>query len=116
MVGSDHLKNIITNELIIITQFYHLTIWNTSICILEIIVEHENIKRVLGTNTNSRGSAVGLATGYGLDDRGVGVRVPIGSRIFTFHIVRTGSGVHPTSYLVGTGAFFPGGKAAGAWS
>jgi hypothetical protein len=31
----------------------------------------------------SRGSAVGIATGYGLDDRGVGVRVPVGSRIFS---------------------------------
>jgi hypothetical protein len=29
------------------------------------------------------GSAVGIATGYGLDDRGVGVRVPVGSRIFS---------------------------------
>jgi hypothetical protein len=27
--------------------------------------------------------AVSIATGYGLDDRGVGVRVPVGSRIFT---------------------------------
>jgi hypothetical protein len=25
--------------------------------------------------------AVGIATGYGLDDRGVGVRVPVGARI-----------------------------------
>jgi hypothetical protein len=33
---------------------------------------------------NSRDSAVGIANGYGLDDRGVGVRVPVGSRIFTF--------------------------------
>jgi hypothetical protein len=32
---------------------------------------------------NSQDSAVGIATGYGLDDRGVGVRVPPGSRIFT---------------------------------
>jgi hypothetical protein len=31
----------------------------------------------------SRDSAVGIATGYGLDDRGVGVRVPVGSRIFS---------------------------------
>jgi hypothetical protein len=31
----------------------------------------------------SRDSAVGLATGYGLDDRGVGVRVSVGSRIFS---------------------------------
>jgi hypothetical protein len=26
----------------------------------------------------SQDSAVGIATGYGLDDRGVGVRVPVG--------------------------------------
>jgi hypothetical protein len=30
----------------------------------------------------SRDSAVGIATGYGLDDRGVGVRAPVGPRIF----------------------------------
>jgi hypothetical protein len=28
-----------------------------------------------------RDNAVGIATGYGLDDREVGVRVPVGSRI-----------------------------------
>jgi hypothetical protein len=32
----------------------------------------------------SRDSSVGIATGYGLDDRGVGVRVPVGSGIFHF--------------------------------
>jgi hypothetical protein len=31
----------------------------------------------------SRDNSVGIATGYGLDDRGVGVRVPVGSRIFS---------------------------------
>jgi hypothetical protein len=31
----------------------------------------------------SRDSAVGIATGYGLDDRGIGVRVPVRSRIFS---------------------------------
>jgi hypothetical protein len=30
-----------------------------------------------------RDGAVGIATGYELDDRGVRVRVPVGSRIFT---------------------------------
>jgi hypothetical protein len=29
-------------------------------------------------------SVVGIATGYGLNDRGVGVRVPVGSRILFF--------------------------------
>jgi hypothetical protein len=32
----------------------------------------------------SRDSSVGIATSYGLDDRGVGVRVPVGTRIFFF--------------------------------
>jgi hypothetical protein len=31
----------------------------------------------------SRDGAVGITTGYGLDDRGAGVRVPVGSRIFS---------------------------------
>jgi hypothetical protein len=52
---------------------------------------------------------VGIATGYGLDDGEVGVRVLVGSRISLLHVVQTGSGVHPTSYTVGTG-----GKAARA--
>jgi hypothetical protein len=30
----------------------------------------------------SRDSAVGIATGYGMDDQGVGVRVPVIERIF----------------------------------
>jgi hypothetical protein len=30
----------------------------------------------------SRESVVGIATGYGLDDRGIGVRVLVGSRFF----------------------------------
>jgi hypothetical protein len=32
--------------------------------------------------TQSRHSPVGIATGYRLDDRGVRVRIPVGSRIF----------------------------------
>jgi hypothetical protein len=31
----------------------------------------------------SRDSVVGIATGYGLDDRGVGVRVPVEPRVFS---------------------------------
>jgi hypothetical protein len=27
-------------------------------------------------------SSIGIATGYGLDDKGIGVRVPVGARIF----------------------------------
>jgi hypothetical protein len=61
----------------------------------------------------SRGSAVGIVTAYGLDDRGVGVRVPVGSGFSLLHIVQTGSGAHAASYPMGTGGSFPGGKAAG---
>jgi hypothetical protein len=34
-------------------------------------------------SSRSRDSSVGIETGYGLNDRGVGVRVPVGSRIFS---------------------------------
>jgi hypothetical protein len=61
----------------------------------------------------SRDSAVGIATGYGLHDRGVGVRVPVGSRIFTSPFVQTGSWVHPTAYRMGIGGSFPGVKRQG---
>jgi hypothetical protein len=62
----------------------------------------------------SRDSAVGIVTGYRLDDRRLGVRISVGSRISLFHVVQTGSGVHPTSYPMGTVGSFSGGKAAGA--
>jgi hypothetical protein len=57
---------------------------------------------------------VGIATGYGLDDRGVRVRVPVGSRTFLLHVVQTGSEAHPASYPMGTGGSFPCDKGAGA--
>jgi hypothetical protein len=52
---------------------------------------------------------VGRATGYGLDGRGVGVRVPVGANVSLPHVVQTESGAHPASYPVGTGC-----KAAGS--
>jgi hypothetical protein len=39
--------------------------------------------RIYYKDVQSQDSVVGIATGYGLDDRGVGVRVPVGSRIFS---------------------------------
>jgi hypothetical protein len=46
----------------------------------------------------SRDSAVGIATGYGLDDRGVGVQVPVGVRIFSSSL-RPGRLWGPSSLL-----------------
>jgi hypothetical protein len=59
----------------------------------------------------SRNSAVGIATDYGLDDRGVGIRVSVGSRTFSLHDFQTDPGAHTASYPMGTGDSFPGGKA-----
>jgi hypothetical protein len=63
----------------------------------------------------SRDKSVGIALGYGLDDRGSRVRFPAGAGNFSLHTrVQSGSGVHPVSYPMGTRGSFPGGKAAGA--
>jgi hypothetical protein len=59
----------------------------------------------------------GIATGYGLDDRMIGVRFPAEVGNFSLrHRVQNGSGAHPASYPMDTRGSFPGGKAAGAWS
>jgi hypothetical protein len=39
--------------------------------------------RIYSLGNGSRDSVVGIAIGYGLDDRGVGVQAPVGSRIFS---------------------------------
>jgi hypothetical protein len=62
-------------------------------------------------------SSVGIALGYGLDDRGSRVRFPEGAGNFPLHHrVKNGSGVHPASHPVGNRGSFPGVKAAGACS
>jgi hypothetical protein len=58
---------------------------------------------------------VGIALGYGLDDRGSRVRFPAGAGNFSLHHrVQNGSVAHPASYPMGVSGSFPGGKAAGA--
>jgi hypothetical protein len=52
----------------------------------------------------SRGIAVGIAIDYGLDDRGIEVRIPAGSTNFTYLYRPTGSGAHLASFPMGTGA------------
>jgi hypothetical protein len=53
-------------------------------------------------------SSVGIATRYGLDDRGSRVRLPEGAGNFSLHHrVQNGSGAHPASYLMGTRGYFP---------
>jgi hypothetical protein len=57
----------------------------------------------------SRDSAVGIAIGYGLDDRRVGVPDPVGSRIFSSPRRPDQLWGHSTSDPMGTEGFFPGG-------
>jgi hypothetical protein len=62
----------------------------------------------------SRDSSVGIALGYGLDDRSSRVRFPAGAGNFSIHHrVQNGSGAHPALYPMGIRGSFPGGKAAG---
>jgi hypothetical protein len=63
----------------------------------------------------SRDSAVGIATGYGLDERGVGVRIPGGGKNFHLSmscIPALGPTQPPIQWV--PGALSPRGKAAGA--
>jgi hypothetical protein len=61
-------------------------------------------------------SVVGIATGYGLNDREVGVRVTVGSSIFSSPRRPDWLWCPPNLYPMGTGLFFLGEKAAGARS
>jgi hypothetical protein len=57
--------------------------------------------------------SVSIMSGYGLDDRAIGVRSPAGAKDFSSNLcVQTGSGAHPASCTMGKGGPFPGGKSA----
>jgi hypothetical protein len=45
-----------------------------------------------GVSSKKKAFFIGMATGYGLDYRDIGVRVQVMSRTSTFHIVQTGFG------------------------
>jgi hypothetical protein len=57
-----------------------------------------------------------IATAYGLDDWGVGVQVPVGSRIFSSPHCPDRLWGPPNLLSNGYQGSFPRGKAAGAWS
>jgi hypothetical protein len=60
----------------------------------------------------SRVSSGSIVSDYGLDDRAIGVPSPAGAKDFSSSLcVKTGSGAHPASCIMGTGGPFPGGKA-----
>jgi hypothetical protein len=61
----------------------------------------------------SRVRSGSIVSDYGLDDRTIGVRFPVGAKDFSCSLcVQTGSGAHPASCPMGTGGPFRGGKSA----
>jgi hypothetical protein len=58
--------------------------------------------------------AVGITTGYGLDGRGAGVRVPVQEQFFPpLQLIQSDSGAHPVSYPMDTRTLSPGIKRPG---
>jgi hypothetical protein len=55
----------------------------------------------------SRDSVVGIATGYGLDDRGFELESGWDQEFSLLHVVQIGSGAHPASYPWVRGALSP---------
>jgi hypothetical protein len=61
-------------------------------------------------------SLVGIATGYWLTTEGSDFESRWGQEFSLLYVVQTGSESHQSSYPVGTGGPFPGGKAVGTLS
>jgi hypothetical protein len=58
---------------------------------------------------DSRDSADGIATGYGLTTEGFEFKSRCGQEFSPLHVVHTGSGAHPASYPMGNWGSFLGG-------
>jgi hypothetical protein len=101
-------------------SFYYFILYSFASTFLSLFLPFTDaiflIYFILFASLCSRDSAVDIATGYMVGDRGVGVRVPVGSRIFSS--VRRPDRLWgpPGSYPMrtGGGGAFAGGKAAGA--
>jgi hypothetical protein len=73
----------------------------------------QEFEKLVLKETNSKEIGAGIATSYRLDD-GSEFESWYGQEFSLLQIVHTGSYFHSTSYLLGTGDSFSGGKAGGA--
>jgi hypothetical protein len=92
------------------------TFCETFYCVIFIIVLllHLIYIQRFSNTVKNRDRSVGIALGYGLDDRGSRVRFPAGAGNFSLHRrVQNGSGAHPASYPMGNNGFSLGVKVAG---
>jgi hypothetical protein len=88
--------------------------WKCIIRVLRKLYKHCH----LDNTYQYRSRVVGIATGYGLNDWGIGVRVSLGSRILTssYRPDRLWFYLEVSPLYNGYRGFFPGGKMAGEWS
>jgi hypothetical protein len=65
-----------------------------------------NERLLLILSFESRDSSVGIALGYGLDNRGSRVRFLVGAGNYSLHHrLQNGSGAHPASYPMGNWSY-----------
>jgi hypothetical protein len=88
-------------------------------CIIGRSCLHQSLRifHISSYSKSSRDSSVGIALGYGLDDRGSRARFPAEAGNFSLHHrVQNSSGFRPASSPMDTMGSFHGGKEAGSRS
>jgi hypothetical protein len=81
MCGSVTRQHVVTSS--VFKLGLHLWVCSTANSYMEVAGHPHSAFCSMPIDMRSRDSVVGTATSYGLDDRGVAVRVPVGSRIFS---------------------------------
>jgi hypothetical protein len=103
-------------------QTYRYTLRTNSVLMTKAVCTSETSEHcphphgALIATCRGRGGVVGIAIGYGLDDREVGVRVLVGPRIFSFPRRPDLLWGPPNLLSNWYHGIFPEGKAAGAWN
>jgi hypothetical protein len=106
---SSHMRGLFTPFISEVTSRFHR--WN-----MHTSDDAQTLLKTILLFIGSRASVFAIATGCRLDNWGVGVRVPVGSRISFSPRRPDRLGAHTASYPMGTWGSFPRGKATGAWS